>query len=139
MVKKLVSVPLGVKIISVLIYIYAGLLIIGGIFFLVGASFFIDLGFDKIPLISTLGAGAFFVIALMLIVLGIIGFFIGRALWKAQNWARIVVIIYSILFILGNFIRMIVVGSMLDSLINIIINSVIAGYLLFSKEVKEVF
>jgi hypothetical protein len=130
------KVPAGVKVISVLYYIGAVLSILFGLFFIIfGAGFtqaFADLG------MATAGLGAYFIIiAIIIIALGILGIFIGRGLWKGQGWARILAIIFAILGFLGA-IGSIIMGSF-ASIINLIIQGWIGGYLLFSKKVKAAF
>ena len=65
------------------------------------------------------------------IALGIFLFFVARNLWKGRKWARLIVMIISVLGILASF------GSLSPP--GIIINLFIAGYLLFSKRAKEAF
>ena len=131
------NVPVGVKIISVLYYIGAVVLILLGILLIVGAGF-IGTILQSIPLLGALGAGLFIVIAIILIVFAVLSFFLGRGLWKAQKWARIVVIVFSVLGVLFALLA-IVQGQILNNLLSLIINAVIGGYLLFSKDVKAAF
>jgi len=148
------EVPVVVKIISVIYYISAALLLvafillIGGLDFKFLASIFI--------LVFLLG-------------LAILCFFIGKGLWKGDSGAKIVAIIISILTIVIT-IALIIILSILSkhfanpmndisslgniqnilnifdirkfipkSIIFIVINAFIAGYLLFNKRVKEAF
>jgi len=131
------NVPVGVKIISVLYYIGAVVLILLGILLIVGAGF-IGTILQSIPLLGALGAGLFIVIGIILIVFAVLSFFLGRGLWKAQKWARIVVIVFSVLGVLFALLA-IVQGQILNNLLSLIINAVIGGYLLFSKDVKAAF
>ncbi len=127
-------VPVGVKVISILYYISASLLVLLGLIFILG----IGLIFSKInnPLFTLFGIG-FVVIGAMLILLGIVGIFIGRSLWKGKKWAVIVVMILSCLGILTGISAIISGVANVMTLINIVVDGIIAGYLLFSKEVKE--
>ncbi len=131
------QVPVGVKIISVLYYIGAVLGVIFGILFLVGAGAIGSIA-DQIPLFGALGAALFVVGGIILIGLGVLGFFIGRGLWKARSWARIVAIIFAALGILLAVVSM-VQGEILSNIFGLVINLVIGGYLLFSNSVKEAF
>ena len=86
-------------------------------------------------------------------------FFMGRGLWRNENWARIVTITFSILSIIW-FILIITIGtavfkyigfsstrglgkillsSIIPSISLILVNGFIAGYLLFNKKAKEIF
>ena len=131
------EIPVLVKIIAVLYYIGAVLGIIFGLLFLIGAGMLSSL-IEQIPLLIALGTSLFIVGGILMIGLGILGFFLGRGLWKGHNWARIVVIIFSILGLLGG-ISILVTGSYFNGIINILIEGFIAGYLLFSKGVKSAF
>jgi len=65
----------------------------------------------------------------------VLSFFIGRGLWKGQKWARIITIIAGIgIFLSGLFSITTIAG-----IIYLVIGGFIAGYLLFSKEVKTFF
>jgi hypothetical protein len=131
------NVPIGVKVISVLYYIGAVFGILLGLLFLVGAGAMGALA-SQIPLIGALGAGLFIIGAIILLAFGILGIFIGRGLWKAKNWARIVSIIFACLGIILAIVS-IISGSIATNLISLIINGFIGWYLLFNSEVKKAF
>lgn len=136
------SVPTGVKIIAVLYYIGTFFGIIFGLLFLVGAGALNSVA-NKIPslgVLGTLGAGLFIIGGIIVIGLGVLSFFIGRGLWKAKNWARIVAIVFAALGILMSMIMMIMMpGSIVSNIFNLVIDLLIGGYLLFSKDVKQAF
>lgn len=144
------EVPVLVKVLAVLYYISAGVAAIG-LIFIIASSIFVS-GRILSLLVSIIFIGGF--IALL--------FFIARGLWKGQNWARIMVIIFCILGIIsaiGGIITFSIfrnavsaVGDNLTSimaplqivqttmlLVVIMIDMLIAGYLLFNKKVKEAF
>ena len=131
------SVPTGVKVIAVLYYIGAVLGIIFGLLFFVGAGTIGSIS-SQIPILGALGAGLFVVGGIILIGLGVLGFFVGRGLWKARPWARIVATIFAALGILMAIISMIQ-GSIASNIVNLVIQLVIGGYLLFSNNVKQAF
>jgi uncharacterized membrane protein (DUF2068 family) len=105
--------------------------------FLVGAGMMGSIA-NQIPLLGALGAGLFVVGGIIMIGLGVLGFFVGRGLWKARPWARIVAIIFAALGILMAVISMIQ-GSIASNIFNLVIQLVIGGYLLFSNNVKQAF
>ena len=131
------EVPVGVKVIAVLYYIGAVLGLIFGILFIAGSGSISSIE-TQIPGLSALGASLFIVAGIILIALGVLGFFIGRGLWKARHWARIVAIIFAclgtVLGILG-----VIQGAIAQNIIGLIISVIIAGYLIFSNKVKEAF
>lgn len=140
------QIPVGVKIISVLYYISAVFGILVGLLFLVGAGMMSSIA-DKIPLLGALFAVLFvlfvlstnlFIGGIILMGLGILGFFVGKGLWKARPWARIVAIIIAALGILMAIISMIP-ENILNNIFILVIELVIGGYLLFSSSVKEAF
>ena len=131
------SVPAGVKVISVLYYIGAVFGVLFGILFIVSAGYVSSFA-SQIPLIGTLGASLFIVGGIIIICLGILGFFVGRGLWKARSWARIVAIIFACLGIIMAIFSMIQ-GNIIGNIFNLAIQLFIGGYLLFSNNVKESF
>ncbi len=124
------EVPGGVKVISVLYYIGAVIAVIGAIMAIAGGT--LVSGFVGL---DGLGLGMF--LAVIMLAFAVLGFFIGRGLWKAQNWARVVAIIFAILGALGA-ISAIVAGGY-TSIISLAINGLIGGYLLLSEDVKKAF
>lgn len=131
------SVPVLVKVISVLYYIGAVSGLISGVLFIAGAGLVSSL-FSTIPFLGSLGSGLFIVVGIVFLALGVFGFFIARGLWKGKNWTRVIVIIFSALGALWA-IFFIVQGSIINGVINLLVNGFIGGYLLFSKNVKEAF
>ena len=131
------QVPTGVKIISVLIYIGAVSAILLGIFLLFGAGIIGSIA-DQIPILGLFGSGLFVISGIILIGLGVLYFFIGRGLWNARPWARIVTMIFAGLGILAGVISMIQ-GNITDNVFNLALSLVIGGYLMFNTKVKEAF
>ena len=130
-------VPIRVKIIAVLYYISATLGLIFGLLFIVSAGLVNSIT-NQIPILGLFGTGLFIIGAIIIIVLGILSFFIGRGLWKGRNWARILVVIFSFISVLIAIVSMIQ-GNILSNIITLVISLVIGGYLLFSNNVKETF
>ncbi|MBL7100910.1 MAG: DUF2127 domain-containing protein [Nanoarchaeota archaeon] len=131
------QIPTGVKIIAVLSYIGAILGVLFGVLFFIGAGA-IKTKINQVDFLGFLGPTLFVIGGIIFIGLGVIGFFVGRGLWKGQNWARIVAIVFAGLGILGAVTSMIK-GDIASNISGLIINSVIAGYLAFSKSVKATF
>lgn len=131
------QVPVGIKIISILYYIGAIIgIILAGIFFFMHIT---TIGSQAVGTSFLGGLGVGFIIGgIIMISLSVLGFFIGRGLWKAKPWARIVAIIFTGLGILIAVISMITVG-ILANIISLVTNLAIGGYLLFNKKVKEAF
>ena len=134
------NVPVGVKIISILYYIGAVFGIIFGLLLIFGAETFTSI-LNGVLLIDALDSGLsglFIAGGIIMIALGVLGFFIGRGLWKGRNWARIFVIILSILGVLIGVFSM-VQGDVAGNIFGLAVNLIIGGYLLFSRKVKEAF
>ena len=126
-------VPTGVKIISVLYYIGAAFELLLGIALFVGAGALKA----KIPFLAILGP--FLIIGgIVLVGLAVLSFFVGRGLWKAQKWARIVAIIFAVIGVLFAVLGM-VQGQITSNVISLIISAAIGGYLWFSNDVKAAF
>jgi len=131
------SVPIGVKVISILYYIGAVLGIILGLALMVGAGL-VGSWLSSIGL-GMIGAGLFIVAGLLSLALGVFAIFIGRGLWKSRPWARVVAIIFSCLGILAIIWFMIHGGNVLSDLFVIIVQGIMGGYLWFNSEVKKAF
>jgi len=130
-------VPAGVKVISVLYYIGAVFAVIFGLLFLFGAGM-ISSFISQIPLLVAPGTSVFIVTGIIMIAIGVLSFFVGRDLWKARKWARIVAIIFAALGVLIGVISMIQ-GNITSNIVGLVINLVIGGYLLISSNVKQAF
>ena len=131
------EIPVGVKIIAVLDYIAAVALLLAGIGMFVGAGAFATY-FSSIPVIGPMIAGLAVVLGIIFIALAVLEFFMGRGLWKGQNWARIVQIIFAIIGVIIAILGM-VQGNITSNIISLVISGVIGSYLLFSNDVKSAF
>jgi hypothetical protein len=134
------NVPTGVKIISVLDWIGAIIAILVGLLFAIvgglamggGSS---DGGLAALSgVISALGV---LVIGIGVLVIGIFMIFVAKGLWQGKGWTRIAQIIISSLAIISGIVTWIQDSGV--SIINLVYNIVVAGYLLFSPSVKEAF
>ena len=114
--------PIGVKIIAILSYIMAALLVLSAL-----GMIFWGAALAAVPAFA-LFAGGFIVIAvIILLAFAALYFFVGRGLWIGQNWARIVMIILSILGLIGAISN---IGVMMArSIAMIVINAIIILYL----------
>lgn len=130
------EVPTGVKIISVLYYIGAAVCVLLGIALIAGGGLFGSM-LDEV-LGGFLG-GIIIVVGIFAIALGVLNFFVAKGLWKGKNWARIVVIIFSILGAVSAINSLFRAGNMVGDLFSLAIDVVIGGYLLLNEEVKKVF
>jgi len=127
------KIPLGIKIIAVIYYIatvfYLGIALI---------SFFKSGLISKIPDFATIITPRISILfGITFLLLSILSFFIARGLFKFQKWARIVLIIFSVVNIIGGIFS--IIEGNLTSSINLVFNLVIASYLLFNKKVKSAF
>lgn len=127
------SAEVVVKIISILGYIGAGLSILGGIIMLFGgtfvASYFTMGGAQGAAFVGALAI----VMAIVMIAVGIFGIFVARGLWHHKNWARIVIIIFSVLGVISSLF------SLPGGIIGLIINGAILYFLAFDKTVVSLF
>ncbi len=132
------EVPTGVKVIAILNYIVAGLLIITSLAFIVGGSFIGSI-FTNTELgpFGAIGGGLFIFIGLIFLAFAVLAIFIGRGLWKGQNWARIVSLVFAVLGILFGLLSLI--SGEFSVIISLAINGLILWYLGFNKDVKAAF
>jgi uncharacterized membrane protein (DUF2068 family) len=88
--------------------------------------------------VAAFGTGMLIFLAIILLALAVLSFFVARGLWKAKSWARITAIILSILGVIFAIIGM-VGGEIGSNILGLILNGLIGAYLLFSEEVKKAF
>lgn len=140
------SIPIGVKVIAVLSWIAAIFFILLALLLFAGAGFAesilqlarLEPGGEKLSGISAGALGGIFAfIGFLFLDFGILYIFIGRGLWKGQNWARIISIVLAILGIVWSLSS--IAAAPGSSLFWIIVYGVIGGYLWFNKDVKKAF
>jgi hypothetical protein len=133
-------VPVGIKIISILFYITGLFGFSFGIMIALGTSV-ISVIISEIPefaILAFFGSTLFIITGIILMGFAILAFFIGRGLWKGQNWARIITIIFEIMTIMG-IVAGIIMGIYIYEVVISIVPLIITTYLLFSRKVKEAF
>src|SRR3989344_1989591 len=126
------TIPIGVKIISILFYLVSAGMIFSAITLMVSGIAI------PIPGLGLLGSATFIVGGIILVALGVFGLFVGRGLWKGKNWTRIVAIIFMAVYIISGIISLIQ-GVSIITILFVLIYAFIAGYLLFSSKVKAAF
>jgi hypothetical protein len=128
------KIPLGVKLISIL-YFLAG---ISSILIAILSFTYPNL-FNNIPdfNLGSFGPQVMIMFGIVMLILSVISFIVAVGLLKRKNWARITVIVISIINILGGILS-IIEGSWISS-INLIVNLVIVLYLTISKKVRIAF
>lgn len=126
-----------VKVIAILGYIGAALLALVGLIFLFGGSF-VGSMLTLAGLFGGIAIGGLFVFAgIAMIIIGVLEFIVALNLWKHKNWARIVMIVLSVLGIIGAL-SSIGKGPFM-SIVNLIINGGIFYLLTFNKDVVALF
>lgn len=90
-----------VKILAVLAYIDAAVTLLAGLALILGGSVFGGIVGAMIPmsgiLVGSMLSGLFVLLGIVAIALAVLDYFIGRGLWNHENWARILVIVLSVL------------------------------------------
>ena len=88
---------------------------------------------------GSLGPGLIVALGIIFIAIGVFGFFVGMGLWKLKQWARIAVIVLSLISVISSLYGLVMMKSIVSNIITILINGAIAYYLIFVKEAKEAF
>ena len=133
------NIPAGVQVISVLYYISAVLCVLLGLLLVIGANTIVSFLVSSAPeLESIITGGVIIAMGIIFIAVSVLAFFVGRGLWKLKPWARILAIILAAIWLIYTVYAMIRSFAFMQ-IINIIINLVVGGYLLFGEEVKEAF
>ena len=128
--------PVGVTILAILAFLEGLVSFFGGLAIMGLASIAILFPF-KGPIMSLLGGG-FFLIGGLLAIVGLIWFGIGMGLWNGKNWARIIAIILSILYLIGGLLSLSVPPLWGEAVFSIILSLIIIYYLTRSY-VKDFF
>jgi amino acid transporter len=131
------EVPMLIKVISILYYISAGLAVLFAIFLFAGSAFLSTL----MPFLNVISAWGYMLVILVgIMVLGfsVLGFFVGKGLSKAKNWARILAIAFACFGILG-VLSSLFNGFNFSLIVQLAVHGAIGGYLLFSDEAKKTF
>jgi hypothetical protein len=129
--------PTLVKVIAVLYYIAAVFTLIGAIVMFVGGTLLAGIIGSMIPFVGAATGALLIVLGIVFVIVAVIDFFIGRGLWKGQRWARILAVIFAVLGFLGALSA--IIQGQWGSIISLIINGAIAGYLWFAPEAKQAF
>jgi hypothetical protein len=132
------QVPAGVKVISVLHYILAGILAISGVLVIAGGGLIGAFLGTLISSIGTLGSALFVVMGIVILGFGVLNIFLGIGLWKGKKWARLVVIVFSAIGIVLYVISLISQINVMN-IISLGLDVFFFAYLTFSKKVKEAF
>lgn len=120
-----------VKVISILYFIFAAISLVFAILGFVGGRFLAEI-FGPF---GSFFAGIGLVVGVVSLIFAIIYLIVGIGLWKFNNVARIVAIIFSILGIIGSLISIYTIIS----IIFLIIHGAIFYFLTFQKEVVALF
>lgn len=131
------EIPVGVKIISILYYISAGFGVLFAIFLFAGFAFLSTL----MPFLTAISAWGYMLVifcAIIVLAFSVLSFFIARGLGNAKNWARMIVIVFSAMGVLG-LLTSLFTNFSFGLFVSLAVQGAIGGYLIFSKEVKKAF
>ncbi|MBU2577035.1 MAG: hypothetical protein KKF50_04905 [Nanoarchaeota archaeon] len=140
MVKDIKNIPEGIWILVVFSFAMAGLMVIGGLqmFSVYDSLQILGLGQLSGTALEGVSPPAFIGIGILLVGLGVLIYYVARGLLKAQNWSRVVTVVVSILGIIYSIV-ILTSAYYLTSVLGIMINGLIAWYLLFKDSTKKYF
>lgn len=121
--------PVGVSILAILDFIAAGLMALCGATFLIGVG-----GFAHTPRIAALGTAG----GIACLLLAALPALLGWGLWKLQNWARALTMVFALLGILGALFGFLSPDLRLVALLPLLMNGIVAAYLM-RDEVRVAF
>ena len=139
------DVPLGIKIISIIYYIGAGIFALTALgFIVIGIVSMLNTelitstgGFpDFIKNSPNIGL-AILITGFLIALLAILCFFVAIGVNRGRRWARILIIIFVAIGILSGFVALF--SGEAKGILNLIFSGIVGGYLLFNKEAKEFF
>jgi uncharacterized membrane protein (DUF2068 family) len=128
--------PVGVHMVSILSYIISIFLIFVGILCIIIASSNAEM------LMASLGEfGPVIIILLgaLFLSIGVLGIFVGRGLQQGKPWARITAVVLLSTTTLLSIYNLYKNGDLETNIIFIVVSLLIMAYLIFSKEVNEIF
>jgi hypothetical protein len=137
------NIPLGVKILSILGYIGAGLNALFGLALIFGSSFIASLitsmpvNDPSLSFLGTMGTGLFIGIGVIVLLLALLEFIVSKGLWEGKNWARMVVLVVSSISVFAAIINLIF-GDF-SSIFGIMLYGIVIYYLEFIPETKKYF
>jgi hypothetical protein len=133
------KIPVGVQVISVFYYICAVICILLGLLIVIFSAAIVSIFETQDPeLLGVITAGVIVGLGILLVLLGVLTFFIRRGLWNLKPWARILAIILGIAAGAYAIYGMITAFGFMQ-IINLVISAVIAIYLIVNKEAKSAF
>ncbi len=136
------NLPMGVKVVSVLYYIWAILWIGFGLLVALGATIIINYLISLFPQLETVNYGTLVVVGiivgLVLVALGILEFFVARGLWKLKPWARVTAILLSALAIINSVLALTTSFDAVQ-IVRLIVDGGIIAYLMLSKEARRLY
>jgi len=135
------NIPIGVKITAFFYYIAAAITIISALSALLLSLglFGVSVQGDALGLFFGLFGGFMLGVVIITLLIAALTIFIGRSLWKGKNWARILTIIFAILFLLGSIGALIQGEEIIKNLVILGISTISTGYLVLSKDAKNYF
>jgi hypothetical protein len=127
--------PMVVKIISIFGYIAAGFGILVGLIMLFGGQFIVSMmPLANIPDVTAAMLGVIItVVAIIMILVSVFGFFLAKGLWDHKNWARIIAIVFSVIGVLGGL------TSLPSGIVGIVLHGAVLYFLAFDSNVKKLF
>lgn len=125
--------PFGVSVISVIIIIQAILALLLAAVIAVGGTLISKLNIEGIAALGPIAM----VVALFIGLIAIFQLILAFALRKGKQWARIFIIIVNSISIIMSIVTFAFLSVF--SLVSLVINVIIVGYLLFDKDAKKFF
>lgn len=128
------KIPLGVKLIILLYALGVILYILAAVIAIIMPNIFLNIpNFD----LSKFGNNIFYIFAGIMIIFAVSFSIITYGLIKLKNWARLSVMIISVIFVIGGILS--ILENNLISIINLAVNFIIFIYLIFKESVKNAF
>lgn len=136
------SAPEGVKVISTISFIFTGLMAFLGLFLLKFSESMSKMSPSDLSLIAQQGiplpsTGNLFSLGVILLILSVFLYYLGRDLLNLKNWARMGVGVISALIAVISLLS--VINKNWSNIILLIIGGIITWYLLINKDIKKQF
>ena len=126
--------PVGITILGILAYLGAAFTLLGGILMIVGSALVRPIIENIAPEYlgwASVGSIGVVMLGIVFLACAVLNYFIAKGLMNGQNWARILVLVLSVLSLLSSLWPIDIVG--------ILITGLIIWYVGFNKEAVKYF
>ena len=130
------SMPWGVRIAALLLYVLGFLIIVLGILIFIDSEA-VRVAFSAVGLFGSVGEPMMIMLGILLIAIAVLYVFVGKDLWKGKSWARIAAMIIYGAGVVQHLVLL--ASGDVASVFFSLAYGIVFCYLAFSRDVKAAF